>query len=116
MTRAEPTDAATSEPEPTTAAKVDSSTTALDLLPGVELEAEEVEPGVYWVVSDGVRDLSRVADRTDLLMGGLFNGNLAAGRDGSVWSFGPDGFFRLGDADTHAWSDIRARRWRGVGG
>ena len=100
----EPTETATSEPGPTTAAEAVTSTTDPDLLPGVDLVVEEVEPGVFGVTSDGVRDLSWVADRTGLLMGGVFNGNIAAGRDGSVWSFGPDGFFRLGDADTHAWS------------
>jgi hypothetical protein len=33
--------------------------TTPDLLPGVDLVTEEVEPGVYRVLSDGVRDLTR---------------------------------------------------------
>jgi hypothetical protein len=45
----------------------------LDLLPGVDLVTEEVEPGVYRVVNDGVRDLSeRVHD-------------VAVSADGEVW-------------------------------
>jgi hypothetical protein len=63
---------------------------------------------VYRVVSDGVRDLSRVADRTDLYAGGILNGDIAAGLDGSVWWFGPDSFFRLGEADMYAWSESDA--------
>ena len=49
--QAEATDAATSEPEPTTEAVADSTTP--DLLPGVDLVTEEVEPGVYRVLGDG---------------------------------------------------------------
>ena len=33
-----------------------------DLLPGVDLVTEEVEPGVYRVLSDGVDDLSDIPD------------------------------------------------------
>jgi hypothetical protein len=40
-------------------AAVDAPASATDLLPGVALVTEEVEPGVFRVVSDGVRDLSR---------------------------------------------------------
>ena len=41
----------------TTAVAADEGTP--DLLPGVDLVTEEVEPGVYRVLSDGVRDLTR---------------------------------------------------------
>lgn len=37
-----------------------------DLLPGVDLVTEDVEPAVLRVVDDGVRSLSRVAEREDL--------------------------------------------------
>ena len=63
--QAEPTDAATTEPEPTSQVEADDTTTPPDLPPGVDLVTEEVEPGVYRVLSDGVRDLSkRVRDVT----------------------------------------------------
>lgn len=86
------------------AAQEESSGTALDLLPGVDLALDAVEPGVYQVTSDGVRDLSRITDHADLPFGGAIHGNIAAGLDGSVWWFEPDGFFRLGEATTHTWS------------
>jgi hypothetical protein len=74
-------------------------TTTPDLLPGVDLLTEEVEPGVYRVVSDGVRDLESEAtiDRVgDMRLIGTHH-SIAAGLDGSVWSFGPDAFYRLGN-------------------
>jgi hypothetical protein len=62
--------------EPTATDSPDADTTASttpDLLPGVDLITEEVEPGVYRVVSDGIRDLSgRVRD-------------VAVSADGEVW-------------------------------
>ena len=96
--------------EPTTettteAHLTDEATTTTDLLPGVDLVTDEVEPGVFQVVSDGFRELSRSADHEDLPREGLLTGNIAAGFDGSVWWFGPDGFFRLGDQATHTWSE-----------
>ena len=52
-----------------------------DLLPGVDLVTEEVEPGVYRVLSDGTgNDLAIHAT--------VHDGDLAqvvAGQDGSVW-------------------------------
>ena len=35
-------------------------------------------------------------------------GTIAAGLDGSVWVFLPDGFFRLGDRRTHLWFGARS--------
>lgn len=65
----------------------DDATIRSDLLPGVDLVVDEVEPGVYRVISDGVRDL---ADRDGT--------GLVAGLDGSVWLSGrSDGMsYRLG--------------------
>jgi hypothetical protein len=56
---ATPTDA-TAEPQPTLEpdrTETPATTTPSDILPGVDLVTEEVEPGVYRVVNDGVRDL-----------------------------------------------------------
>ena len=58
-TQAEPTDAATSEPDPTAEIEADDTTTTSDLLPGVDLVTEEVEPGVYRVLGDGGRGLGQ---------------------------------------------------------
>jgi hypothetical protein len=55
-TQAEPTDAATAEPEPTGEAVADTTT---ELVPGVDLVTEEVAPGIYRVLSDGVNDLTK---------------------------------------------------------
>ena len=95
--QAELTDAATSEPEQTSAVEADAvATTATpDLLPGVDLVTEEVEPGVYRVLSDGVRDLSS----EKLCVGDAFRSDISVAPDGSVWVFGPDGSYRIGDAD-----------------
>jgi len=56
--QAEPTEAATTEPEPTSQVEADDTTTPPDLLPRVELDTEEVAPGVYRVLGDGVRDIT----------------------------------------------------------
>ena len=64
-------------------------TTRSDIVPGVDLVTEEVEPGVLRVVSDGVRELSAPANRDE--------GKVVVAPDGNVWVFGTDGFYRLGD-------------------
>jgi len=78
-----------------------------ELLPGVDLVTEEVEPGVFRVVGDGLHDLS----------GSVFieyfpaqsDGRVVAGLDGSIWWLGPDGFFRLGEEGIHSWpTDVPA--------
>ena len=63
--------------------------TAEELLSG--MVTEEVEPGVFHVLNDGVRDLDSQA------------GRIVAGHDGGTWflSWTSGGFFRLGDDKTH---------------
>jgi hypothetical protein len=92
-----------------------SSVPADGVLPGVALVTEEVEPGVFLVASDGIRDLSRPTDRSDLYLDGIFSGSIVAGDDGSVWLFWPDSFFRLGDPETHAWKLPKERSSRPSG-
>ena len=60
-----------------------SPMTTEELLSG--MVTEEVEPGVYRVVNDGVRDLTSAK-----------NWDVVAGRDGGIWVVRRDRFFRLG--------------------
>ncbi|MGD8485914.1 MAG: hypothetical protein PVG27_13230 [Chloroflexota bacterium] len=82
--------AVTESPEPTTTA---------DLLSG--MVTEEVEPGVYRVVNDGVRELQPLEAM-----------RIKAGQDGSVWveSFAEydEGLIRLGDKGT---LDLQLELW-----
>ena len=72
-----------------------------DLLSGVALFAERVEQGVFRVVSDGVRDLSRpVAGASDGPQA-FYRTNVVTGLDGSVWVVGHDDFFRVGDEHSY---------------
>jgi len=96
-TEAVRTDAATSAPESSAEAEP-NTTTRSDILPGVDLVTEEIEPGFLRVLSDGVRDLT--GERT---------ARIVYGQDGSVWLFRDKEFFRLGDADTHAWSNDKQK-------
>ncbi len=84
-----------------TAGSSPGATTTDDLL--ARLVTEQVEPGVHRIVNDGHRDLSRpvVGDEDDV-DASAFRSNLAAGEDGSVWIFGPDEFFRLGEPGSYA--------------
>jgi hypothetical protein len=72
-----------------------------DLLPGVDLVTEKVEPGVHRILSDGTdTDLDPAA----LLYDGTTR--VVAGQDGSVWIRdrpweGEDRLFRLGVAGVH---------------
>ena len=117
--QAEPSGAATAEPE----SKPDTTTATSDLLPGVDLVTEEVEPGVYRVLSDGVRDLRWKPwgwPGTGRNAYSAVRGAIAVGPSGEVWSFTapdelgegcpstPDGgsapcttFYRLGAPETH---------------
>jgi hypothetical protein len=89
----------------------DASDPTTELLPGVDLVTEEVEPGVYRVVSDGVRDLSRPSAGGDRYLGGILDTNIVAGLDGSIWLFDQDEFYRLGEAGPHLWPEApEARR------
>ena len=56
--QAEPTDAEPTIPDESAAASEPSSTTTANLLPGVDLVAEEVSPGIFRVLGDGRNDLS----------------------------------------------------------
>ena len=58
-------------------------------LPGVALNVEPVEPGVYWVVDDGVRDLTSVKAE-----------DIVAGYDGGIWLVRKDGVLRLGSDEV----------------
>jgi hypothetical protein len=82
----EPTDTAT--PAPVATAETES--TPADLLPGVDLITEEVEPGVFRVLGDGAHDLtSLMADPIGVLV--------ATGHDGSVWLQSSQWAARLGE-------------------
>jgi hypothetical protein len=73
----------------------------------VDLVTEEVEPGVFRVLSGGVRDLESepTIDRVgDMDLIGTHH-SIAAGLDGSVWSFRPEAFYRPGDGDRYDWPD-----------
>ena len=72
-----------------------------DLLPGVDLVTEEVEPGVLLVRSDGVRELAAPHGE-----GPFTVFDLVVGHDGGVWRVGPDDeVFRLGDPRTRQWPE-----------
>jgi streptogramin lyase len=60
------------------------------------LVTEVVAPGVLRVVGDGHRELSAPGDTY-----GDRGRAIAAGPDGSVWIFGLDSFFRLGEPTTY---------------
>jgi hypothetical protein len=62
------------------------------ILPGVTLSVEEVEPGVFRVLGDGVHDLS--VPLSDL------GTSFTTGHDGSVWLRSRDEAIRLGRAGT----------------
>ena len=59
---------------------------------------EEVEPGIFRVINDGVRDLT---------LEGLWGWwiDIIAGQDGSAWIVTDHHLFRLGDERTHRWSE-----------
>jgi hypothetical protein len=99
---------ASPESEPTTAATAAPETSVnTDLLPGVALVTEEVAPGVLRVISDGVRDLSMP------VVGDFQNrgpsSRIVVAPDGSVWVFGSQEFFRLGEARSH-----EGMRWNSI--
>ncbi len=89
----------------------DTATTP-DLLPGVDLVTEDVEPGVYRVIGDGVRILSIPVSLTrgDLDHGRFREASkIVVAPDEGVWVFGPQEFFRVGEGTAHAgkpWSMV----------
>ena len=64
-----------------------------EILPGVELTVQEVEPGVYRVVDDGVRILASKNNR-----------GIVAGHDGGLWVVRLNTFFRLGSDTAYEWA------------
>jgi hypothetical protein len=64
-----------------------------DILPGVTLTVEVVEPGVFRVIDDDVRDLAK-ANNLDIV----------AGHDGGIWLLRPQRFLRLGADEWLAWA------------
>ena len=96
--------AVTDSPEPAVTSEPTEAPTTMvrtDLLPGVKLTVEEVEPGVFRVASDGVRDL---------VLGG--NTDVVAGHDAGIWLLHKNRFFRLGSEATQQWPD-RGGQYRG---
>ena len=73
-----------------------SPTTSDDILPGVSLTVEEVDPGVYRVAADGVREL----ESADIQ-------GVSAGYDGNIWLLREEAFRRLGSEEAHAWARER---------
>jgi hypothetical protein len=75
-----------------------SPSTSPDLLPGVDLVTEEVEPGVFRVLSDGTDN--------DMGLGADGSAQVVAGQEGSVWVRDQQGWpevdrlFRLGLAGS----------------
>ncbi len=87
-------------------AAVDAPASATDLLPGVDLVTEEVEPGVFRVVSDGMRELSRPVELGNFSgwgpPGELYRRNASEGNDivanqDGVWLRRPEDIIRLGE-------------------
>lgn len=106
-----PTEAPTSEPQPTEDADPQAATeNRPDILPGVDLVTEEAEPGVFRVRNDGHRDLTvtltpepeRRSNPEDARRAAT---NLIAGLDGSVWVFGPDESYRVGQPQSYPVTD-----------
>jgi hypothetical protein len=89
VTASPATEASTRPTEPSTSSDPSVRT---DILPGVALTVEEVAPGVFHVVNDGVRDIAPGTD-TDVV----------AGYDGGIWFLQKNRFLRLGSDAEHAW-------------
>ena len=70
------------------------------------LVTEDVEPGVLRVVSDGYRNLAPdVVLDAQLPRPGFRQSNVVAGSDGSVWLFGAEEWYRVGEAATYPVTD-----------
>jgi len=111
-TQAEPTDTATAEPEPTAEAEADDTSTTPDLLPGVGLVTEEVEPGVYRVLSDGAgHDLvaEPPADVTVAPDGSIWLLRILEDSRSDPYHLQVDAVYRLGQEGTHPFEP--ARQW-----
>ena len=75
-----------------TATEAETTSVRTDILSGVELTVEEVEPGVFHVLDDGVRDLD---------LGG--NTDIVAGHDDGIYLLRKNRFHRLGSEIGQAW-------------
>ena len=69
------------------------------------LVTEEVEPGVLRVMSDGYRDVSLDLYSPPVTRDSSRLSNVVAGPDGSVWLFGADEWYRLGEGATYPVTD-----------
>jgi len=77
---------------PAAATESPTATANVDILPGVTLSVDEVEPGVFRVAGDGVRDLASV--------GAV---DIVAGYDDGIWLLREDGLLRLGSDGSYLW-------------
>ena len=84
-------------------AAAETPAAAIDPLPGVDLELKEVEPGVYRVDGDGIRELRSQLDVRCDSPDYFTAGKIVAGLDGTVRLFWDDAFVALGDPVTHHW-------------
>ncbi len=84
------------------AAQEDGQPTTTDqLISG--MVTEEVEPSVFRVVNDGMRDLSW----TDKPNSTIRDTAVRTGHDHSIWVVEPKRFYRLGDDQTYDWPNGR---------
>ena len=87
------------EPEATTAPKEPTlppdPSVRTDILPGVALTVEEVEPGVLWVVNDGKSDFAFPVDPEVPY-------DIVAGHDGGIYVLEPGHYARLGEGGGSA--------------
>jgi hypothetical protein len=70
-----------------------------------QLVTEEVEPGVLRVVNDGYRDVSLGLYSAPVSWDSSRRSNVVAGQDGSVWLFGVDEWYRVGEPATYPVTD-----------
>ena len=93
--------AVTDSPEPeTTTAPTEPTlppdpSVRTDILPGVALNVEEVEPGVLWVRNDGVSDFAYPVDWE-------IPYDIVAGHDGGIYVLEPGHYARLGEGGGSA--------------
>jgi hypothetical protein len=99
----------TATPSPTTSPTAAPSTKELTGLPA-GLVTEDVEPGVLRVVNDGCRDLSLHLYNAPADWDSSRRANVVAGLDGSVWLFGADEWYRLGERPTYSVTDETPNR------
>ena len=77
---------------PEASAARETETTEPSVDSAEDMVTEEVEPGVFRVIHDGVRDLASADNR-----------EVIAGYDDGIWLLREEGFLRLGDEGSHVW-------------